>query len=303
MDCSTNQHATARLLLAASSAVDVNASSAVGPHIPANIGAQQTELETSAATMVSFCVPPPHAGAVARPPPNFRVSVVAMTGAAIAIEDASATDSIRSVKERVFALNRKLPVRRQRLMYRPGPRGIEPLADDETLGGAGVAQDGSAELDILLADLTADQIHYQDRDFLNAARNGSIANVLELINAGANIEYHDKHGWTALRSASREGHVDCVRLLVESGANIDANSDAVWSPLNLAAAHGHTACLQVLLEAGADARAGESAGRATALIFAAQHGKSDCVRALLKRGVDTEARCEDGDTALMWAAY
>jgi hypothetical protein len=40
-------------------------------------------------------------------------------------------------------------------MYRLGPHGINPLADDETLGGAGVAQDGTAELDVLLADLTA----------------------------------------------------------------------------------------------------------------------------------------------------
>jgi hypothetical protein len=39
-------------------------------------------------------------------------------------------------------------------VYRPGPHVIEPLADDETLGGAGVAQDGSAQLDVLLADLT-----------------------------------------------------------------------------------------------------------------------------------------------------
>ena len=78
-----------------------------------------------------------------------------MAGAAIAIDDASAADTILSTKERVFACNRKLCVHRQRLMYRPGPRGIEPLADDDTLGGAGVAQDGSAELDVLLADLTA----------------------------------------------------------------------------------------------------------------------------------------------------
>ncbi len=81
-----------------------------------------------------------------------------MTGAAIAIDDAAATDTILSVKERMFAVNRELPVRRQRLMYRPGPRGIEPLADDETLGGAGVAQDGSAKLDLLLAELTAAEV-------------------------------------------------------------------------------------------------------------------------------------------------
>ena len=71
------------------------------------------------------------------------------------IDDAAAADTIWSVKERVFAANRKFPALRQRLMYRPGLRGISPLANGETLGGAGVAQDGSAVIDVLLADLTA----------------------------------------------------------------------------------------------------------------------------------------------------
>ncbi len=87
-----------------------------------------------------------------------------MTGAAIAIDDAAATDTIRSVKYRVYAANRELPVRRQRLVYRPGPRGIEALADDETLGGAGVARDGTAELDVLLEPLTADEVEALDRE-------------------------------------------------------------------------------------------------------------------------------------------
>ncbi len=85
---------------------------------------------------------------------HSRISVVPKTGAAIAIEDASATDTILSVKQRVFAANRKMHVRRQRLVYSAGPRGMDALADDETLGGAGVARDGSAELDVLVADLT-----------------------------------------------------------------------------------------------------------------------------------------------------
>ena len=78
-----------------------------------------------------------------------------MTGATIVIEGVSVTDTILSVKERVFAANRTLFVRRQRLVYSAGPRGMDALADDETLGGAGVARDGSAELDVLVADLTA----------------------------------------------------------------------------------------------------------------------------------------------------
>ena len=89
-----------------------------------------------------------------------------MTGATIEIEDASVADTILSVKERVHAANWKMLVRRQRLMYRPGPRGMEPLADNQTLGGAGVPQDGSAELDVLLAELTAADVSELVREFL-----------------------------------------------------------------------------------------------------------------------------------------
>ena len=81
-----------------------------------------------------------------------------MTGATISLEDASAADTILSVKKRVFAVNRKLYVRRQRLVYRPGPLGMEALADDETLGSAGVAKDGSAELDVLVEPLTEQEV-------------------------------------------------------------------------------------------------------------------------------------------------
>jgi hypothetical protein len=88
--------------------------------------------------------------------PPSRISVLAMSGAVITIDDASATDTILSVKERVFASNRRMRVCRQRLMCRSGPHGVNPLADDETLGGAGVARNGTAQLDMLLADLTED---------------------------------------------------------------------------------------------------------------------------------------------------
>jgi hypothetical protein len=88
---------------------------------------------------------------------DSRISIIAAAGATIVIDDVSSADTILSIKRRVFALNRKLPVRRQRLVYRSGPCGMDPLADDETLGGAGVVRDGSAELDVLLATLTDEE--------------------------------------------------------------------------------------------------------------------------------------------------
>ena len=74
------------------------------------------------------------------------------------IDDASAADTILDIKETLWNSNRMFPAHRQRLVYRPGPRGMEPLADDETLGGAGVAQDGTAELDVLLAEVTEAEV-------------------------------------------------------------------------------------------------------------------------------------------------
>jgi hypothetical protein len=101
-----------------------------------------------------------------------------MSGNAIVIDDATATDTIRSVKERVFAANQELPVRRQRLMYRPGPRGIEALADSETLVGAGVAQDGSAELDVLLAEELKGSKRYCQSSFVRPFAAVSDANSI-----------------------------------------------------------------------------------------------------------------------------
>jgi hypothetical protein len=82
-----------------------------------------------------------------------------MKGASIVVDNASAADTVLSIKKRLFALNPKLPVRRQRLMYSNGPHGMEALGDKETLCDAGVVEDGSAELDLLLTDLTQIETH------------------------------------------------------------------------------------------------------------------------------------------------
>jgi hypothetical protein len=106
-------------------------------------------------------------------PPHSRISVVTMSGAAIAIDDAAAADTVLSVKQRVCAANAALPVHRQRLVFRAGPRGLAPLSNGMTLRKAGVeaaaaaaaaAADGAADgaavvLDVVLADeMSADAV-------------------------------------------------------------------------------------------------------------------------------------------------
>jgi hypothetical protein len=162
---------------------------------------------------------------------TFRISVVTMAGAVIVVEDASAADTIQSVKRRVFALNHKLRVRRQRLVYSAGPHGIDALADDQTLGGAGVPQDGSAKLDVLLVDLTEAEMIELGMKFLEAAKNGCKADMLELLDEGANLEFKNDYNQTALVIAAAGGHVECVRLLAESGVDLDAKGNEGWTAL------------------------------------------------------------------------
>ena len=233
---------------------------------------------------------------------QFRISVVAMTGAAISIDDASAADTILSVKERVFAANDKMPVRRQRLVFCPGPRGMDALADDETLGGAGVAQDGSAELDVLIEPLTEAEMETLGVELIAAATNGIAADVDRLIKDGANVEAKDaERERTALIWAGYNGHADCVRLLLHAGADEDAKGNKQESALLLAAFKGHADCARLLLDAGSNKEAKNVAGN-TSLMLAAFGGSVDCVRLLLDAGVDTEATSSTGSTALIWAA-
>jgi ankyrin repeat protein len=56
------------------------------------------------------------------------------------------------------------------------------------------------------------------------ARSGVEVSKL-LLDAGAEMEIHDKDGFTALIAAAASGNTDLVRLLVTRGANVNATND------------------------------------------------------------------------------
>ncbi len=53
---------------------------------------------------------------------------------------------------------------------------------------------------------------------INAAQNGHTEVVRMLIEAGANVCYKDRFGYTSLHRAAREGHREIVKLLLDAGA-------------------------------------------------------------------------------------
>jgi ankyrin repeat protein len=56
-----------------------------------------------------------------------------------------------------------------------------------------------------------------------AAANNEIDNMAALVTAGANIDYADHHGGTALIVATINGHTEAIKWLLDNGANITRN--------------------------------------------------------------------------------
>ncbi|XP_049796174.1 ankyrin repeat and protein kinase domain-containing protein 1-like [Schistocerca nitens] len=90
------------------------------------------------------------------------------------------------------------------------------------------------------------------RRLVEAAEEGAVGELRELIAAGADVVPGDEGGWTALHWAAYRGDVEAARLLVAAGAAVDARDGVGWTPLHLAAINGRREVADVLLDAGAD---------------------------------------------------
>jgi ankyrin repeat protein len=55
----------------------------------------------------------------------------------------------------------------------------------------------------------------------NAAGNGNLHAVRELLRLGAHVDAGDHSGWTGLIKAASSGRLDVIRVLVAAGAKID----------------------------------------------------------------------------------
>jgi ankyrin repeat protein len=176
------------------------------------------------------------------------------------------------------------------------------LADDETLGGAGVARDGSAELDVVVSELTANEKNWYGLKLLDKARGGNAKAMLDLLDGGADVDFKDKwSGCTALLLAAALGHSNCVRLLLDAEAGTEFVDHNQNTALMIAACRGRVDCVRLLLAAGADQEARNREAH-TPLLAAVRWGNAGCARLLVDNGVDKEATDSDGNTALILAA-
>ncbi|OOG43803.1 hypothetical protein B0B52_07695 [Polaromonas sp. A23] len=116
-----------------------------------------------------------------------------------------------------------------------------------------------------------------------AAWAGDIAGAQKLLDHGADVNWADSIGETALFGAVAWGHAEMVRFLLSHGAEFNLSEKNGYTPLHWAASHGNLATLQALLDAGANSNALDALGRRP-IDVARKHGKGEHVAHLKGRG-------------------
>ena len=117
-----------------------------------------------------------------------------------------------------------------------------------------------------------------------------------LIAAGADVNWHDTHGWTALMAAARNGHNECVEFLIKSGAQVNDRTIYGNTALILAARQDRHKCIETLIKAGADMNSRNCKGYTT-LMEAAKRDHHKCVAILVFAGAGVNMQSRQGITS------
>ena len=129
-----------------------------------------------------------------------------------------------------------------------------------------------------------------------AVKAGHRAIAMLLIDEGADINAPGR--WTArpLHEAAWEGHVDLVKLLIAKDADVNAWQGDYWTPLHSAANQGHKDVAEILIASGADVNLHREGG--TPLHTAAGQGQLEMAALLIDKEADIGARDSAGRTPL-----
>ena len=128
-----------------------------------------------------------------------------------------------------------------------------------------------------------------DRALYEAAENGDLEDVDQLLQAGANVNAAIDGDGSPLIAAARENRLAVVRRLLDRGADPNMPVEGDGSPLIAAAGEGAAAVVALLLARGAQIDL-MVPGDENALIQASGNGHLEVVTLLIARGADVNAR-------------
>ena len=111
---------------------------------------------------------------------------------------------------------------------------------------------GYLKLDMVTVSTAEVDSRATESDFLKAAKQGDLDEVIRCSMYVKNINCVDGYGWTPLFEAVSEGHMNVIHYLVEKGADVNLLDNGTWTPVYLAASYGHLEAVKFLTLHGAD---------------------------------------------------
>ncbi|KAL3048253.1 hypothetical protein OYC64_006932 [Pagothenia borchgrevinki] len=135
--------------------------------------------------------------------------------------------------------------------------------------------------------------------FLAACSSGDTEEVLRMLDRGADINYANVDGLTALHQACIDDNVDMVTFLVENGAAINQPDNEGWIPLHAAASCGYLDIAEYLIAQGASVGVVNSEGE-TPLDIAEEEAMEELLKnEINKQGVDIEAARKEEERIML----
>ena len=128
-----------------------------------------------------------------------------------------------------------------------------------------------------------------DRALYEAARDGDLDEVNQILAAGANVNGVIEGDGSPLIGAAQSGDVAIARRLLDAGADPSLPVEGDGSPLIQAAARGHLDIVTLLLDRGANVNQIVT-GDENALMNASEHGHLPVVQLLVQRGANVHER-------------
>ncbi|XP_069831779.1 protein phosphatase 1 regulatory subunit 12A isoform X3 [Dendropsophus ebraccatus] len=135
--------------------------------------------------------------------------------------------------------------------------------------------------------------------FLAACSSGDSEEVLKLLDRGADINYANVDGLTALHQACIDDNLEMVKFLVENAASINQPDNEGWIPLHAASSCGYVDIAEYLISQGANVGAVNSEGD-TPLDIAEEEAMEEVLQNEVNRqGIDVEAARKEEERIML----
>ena len=142
------------------------------------------------------------------------------------------------------------------------------------------------------SEIIIEEIEKGDKANLNLVR--------DLIVLGANLDWQDNDGRTALHECARTNHPEILRMLLDAGADVNIQDNYGWTALHWCAVNSRSEIARMLIGSGADVNIQDNIGR-TALHVCAAWKIPEIARMLINAGADLNIADNKGKTPYDYA--